>query len=241
MNLRGTLLLVLLIELTFGCSSFKSTLIERDPSNLGYQSARFKGYPITLKVPTHIRVEIVNRRYMDKEGNVLSYKNGEQVVTQNFKTFVIETDKIFTCDYKRPASGGAKTNTAFTKDGYIDSIQFSANDDTITQSGIAMQRFLTNLSGGTLSDSTAVKTAENFLTKPDITGRSPNERNKPLDSYVIAPYGKTHEEAEFATNDPDYSNKYDVIEEIIATELFDLDDPEYEIKISSFITSYCLK
>ena len=133
----GLTILMLVLLLTSGCSSIRSTLVTRDTNNQFWEfHKRLKGVPITLKIPTHIKVYVFDKHYLELV-NV-----GDQQVVQpieldvpvrDFATEFIFTDKIFTVDLKRPAAGTFNSKFDLSEDQYFEKIQHNVTDETIEQ------------------------------------------------------------------------------------------------------------
>ena len=110
--------LVLLATFTLvpiGCTSMRSTMINRyeDDTFAGnsngdlkrHDMARpFKGVPITIKVPTHVDVKIIETSYLFDNGSGLS-EFKLMYPHRDVEIVTIETEKVFTVDFKRPISG----------------------------------------------------------------------------------------------------------------------------------------
>lgn len=121
---------LLLVVSMCGCSSFKSTLLTRDESNMHWQSVpRLKGVPITVKVPTHLKVIVFEKHFFHN-----TEKGPERlevpVVIRDFDTEVINTEKMFTVDFKRPAAGSIEMTAEF-EEQYFKKIEDKVVDETI--------------------------------------------------------------------------------------------------------------
>ena len=151
------LLLACLAGLT-GCQSFSSTMLNRLDNNSfvgnsnGTANSKcgarpFKGIPIALKVPSHLDVYIDEIYYMtedDADRAALSDAlTGTRIL--NVRTQLIKTRKIFTVDYKRPASGTLNLQTQFSDEQYFKSIATALQDTTIVDSA----NLLNSALGGT--------------------------------------------------------------------------------------------
>lgn len=127
-----------------GCASYHSQLVDRDYCNTAWETENLKGIPVTLKVPTHIDVTVTAESWF-KSGQPFCTQNGCQLVTHRVEDALVETEKIFTVDPKRPAAGSAKSEINFSGQ-YIDSMKSEVNDQTIQEIGLAIQRI--NQAGG---------------------------------------------------------------------------------------------
>lgn len=221
-----------------GCKSIQSTFLERNPLSGGTDCIDLDGYPITLKVPTHLRLTLYETTFLEEKPKVGIEANGWEVVTVNgtplttttFTTQLIETEKIFTVDHKRPCAGQNKYGVNFTDDQYIDQMSSALTDDAIRQSGIAVSRAITLLSGRnvearTSDDATRTLGANAFTS---IYGEALTKKVRPTPERMRE--GTTELPAETAGSLETHS-----IDNALATEIFETDDPEYELKISDFL------
>jgi len=101
------------------------------------------GVPITVSVPTHIDVRVVQEAWLYKGKPFPSAD--DQLITTRVEHEVVYTDRIFTVDPKRPAAGTSKPS--ITMNGqYPDLIKSDVNDETIKEIGAAIARI--NGAGG---------------------------------------------------------------------------------------------
>ncbi len=149
MNAR--LILLLIIVSISGCASTRSTFLHRDESDQCWQADRLlDGVPITVHVPTHIKVDITehhylglfNAKHVSEIDDRLNFATGDiQWVSEDAQSApersvthqLIKTAKIFTVDPKRPAAGDIDATLDFGgKDGqYFDKIDYKVDDKTI--------------------------------------------------------------------------------------------------------------
>ena len=52
-----------------GCTTIKSTEVKKDPSGCGWTTKKYRGMPITVKVPSSIRLTIKETRYYSPDGS----------------------------------------------------------------------------------------------------------------------------------------------------------------------------
>jgi hypothetical protein len=130
------ILLVTGLFLQAGCKSITSRLLERDPMNTSWSQPRhLNGIPITLKVPTHVKLYVFDVHFVQ----VIDLGGGKQEVVpveldvpiRDFASEFIYTEKIFTVDFKRPAGGSANLRLDISDDQYIKEIQHDITDTTI--------------------------------------------------------------------------------------------------------------
>lgn len=221
-----------------GCKSIQTTFLERNPLSGGTDCIDLDGYPITLKVPTHLRLTLYETTFLEQKSPVNNQANGWEVITVNgkpmttttFTTQLIETEKIFTIDHKRPCAGQNKYGVNFTDDQYIDQMSSALTDDAIRQSGIAVSRAITLLSGRNLQARTpdeATRTlGSNAFTS--VYGEALTTKVRPTPESMRS--GTT--ELPTATGNTLETGS---IDNALATEIFETDDPEYELKISDFL------
>ncbi len=120
---KRTLLGILLLCGSPGCTSITSTMLNRTETDdfVGNSNGRpskhcqtrpYKGVPITLRVPTHVDVAILEKVRLVLNDDNLSVLQGDQRHL-SVETNLIYTDKVFTVDVKRPAAGTSKYTMEF--------------------------------------------------------------------------------------------------------------------------------
>jgi hypothetical protein len=134
-KLTFALSVVCLATLSQGCASVESTMVTRDETNQHWERHNcLNGVPITLKVPTHLKLYVYHKHFLQttKEGNKITgyepIKVG--VVVRDFAQEFMYTDKVFVVDFKRPAAGSNNLKLKMTNQ-YIDQIQHDVTDNTI--------------------------------------------------------------------------------------------------------------
>jgi hypothetical protein len=137
------LAIILCLALAPGCTSLRSTIINRfeDDTYAGnsngdlkrHDMARpYRGVPITIKVPTHVDVKIVETSYMYRGPSDELRELKLTLPHRDVEIATIETDKVFIVDFKRPLSGSLKYKATFGEDQYFDEISGKLEDTTIT-------------------------------------------------------------------------------------------------------------
>ena len=127
----------LLFLICAGCSSISSTLLTRDGLNLGWERhPPLKGIPITLNVPTHLKVYVFDKHYLgiQKIGAdevLLPVDTG--IPIRDFSHELLYTDKIFTVDFKRPGAGSSNLRLDMSNKQYFEKIQHDVTDETIAR------------------------------------------------------------------------------------------------------------
>lgn len=109
-----------------GCRSAVSTHVTPDPVHGGWDKKKIRGVPVTLKVPTHMEVRVMQRRYLDpKSGLTLQ----EAVYVEDE---IRHKDQLFFVDAVRPAAGISTSGfTAQTDQQFFASYNTTVDDQTI--------------------------------------------------------------------------------------------------------------
>ncbi len=167
-----------------GCMSARSTLIHRGEMDMEWEKERLlHGIPITVQVPTHIRVDVYEHRYLGKtnlsadetgalSGGQIAWLDQEavDVPIRSVHTQLIKTAKIFTVDPKRPAAGTMKTTMTFGgEDGqYFDKISYFVDDKTIEAiTGVIKQVAHKGLIGAPTSEAGGSADIDKYLRRVD--------------------------------------------------------------------------
>jgi len=210
-----------------GCRSIGTTFFERDTLSQQLTAHKLDGYPITLKVPTHIRVTFYENTFLEcEDGKWQPVSVGTTPLSSiSFGTQLVETEKIFTIDHKRPMAGELKYGVGFTPDQYIDEFSEAAVDDAIRQSSIAVARTIQILSGATTQPRAAT----------DATRILKGKFNSVFDSKSVAKIRPAPAETFAGLQDAESVPGGIPVKSVVAAELFELDDPEFELKVSEFL------
>ncbi len=135
MRLSVALLPVAMIVLfQSGCSSSRSTFLTRNECNTGWNKiGHLKGTPITLKVPTHLRVYVYEKHFIENVSvaGVSRWQKVAMPAIYDFGSETLYTDKIFTTDFIRPAAGAFNLDVNYTKDQYVERVQQDITDETL--------------------------------------------------------------------------------------------------------------
>ncbi|MCA9065001.1 MAG: hypothetical protein KDA96_18150 [Planctomycetaceae bacterium] len=166
--LRTTVLLLAVLVVLPGCKSIKSTLLLRDEMNLGWQTIESDGIPITLRVPTHLQVAIVDVQYAHRPGEkgwALLSDGDKPVTTVSVSHHFIVTEKIFTVDPKRPAAGDIDFTIDLAEDKqYLSKVTSDITDRTIQETSMAFERIFAAFNpGGAGGDADNKGTTDNPL------------------------------------------------------------------------------
>jgi hypothetical protein len=116
-----------------GCTSVSSTYLHRDEFDTSWEKKKAKGVPVTLDVPTHVRIEINEKKYLKKVNDNYSLvtdgdaaQGAQPVRTLSIAYNVLTEKKMFMVDFKRPAAGPFTLAASFTNQ------QISAYNHTLT-------------------------------------------------------------------------------------------------------------
>ena len=133
-----------------GCSSFRTTAVDRyEQDTLVVNPERpMKGIPVSLKVPTHLELKVIETTYWEKQENP-----GEKPTlvplstcraTRSVNHELCYTEKIFLVDPVRPGAGiqnygftfasGDKANPSDAGKGYLRNVDYKIDDRTIQES-----------------------------------------------------------------------------------------------------------
>jgi len=163
-----------------GCTSFSSTVLSRldDGSYVGESNGKpaamgqarpFKGIPITLKVPTHLDV-FIDEVYFVK----LEQKRAVEILDRKtrllqVRTAIVNSDKVFTVDFKRPASGFLDLDITFEEEEqYFKKIVSQLQDDTITDTANLVGTVIKSFAGVSASTETLSPGLESALAGAQI-------------------------------------------------------------------------
>jgi hypothetical protein len=190
----------------------------------GKSGARpFKGIPITLRVPSHLDVYIEEVYYMKDDGDDKAALSDSLTGTRilNVRTDLIRTKKVFTVDYKRPASGTLNLETEFSDEQYFQSISRALQDTTIVDSANLVNTAL----GGTSDPAQSAGTLPGVV-PPTVPGSGP-QTERP----ATVPSGPTAAQAAMLTEHVRDTR-------IVAFQRFDINDPDYEFQVDRFVSQH---
>ena len=124
------------LPLATGCRSAVSTHVAPDPSGTFWETKRLRGVPVTVKLPTHLDVRVVERRYLrsTETNGIKAFTpleiGGVEFVSRHVEFQVREKDQVFLVDAVRPAAGKQTYNAEF--DGqYFKEFDTRVEDKTI--------------------------------------------------------------------------------------------------------------
>lgn len=183
-----------LLPFVAGCTSFSATHIHRDENNLSWEKRRaLHGIPVTLKVPTHMRVDILDKHVLIASDIGVVKRSSPRVPLRKIETEFIETEKIFLVDIKRPAAGVLNTTVDLDPDSqYFTQIKEELTDETITQVGNLIAAIAPGGLFGAPTSDDANKTSE-------------------------------------------LGENVKVVTNIVASQVFEVEDPNFEISLMAFL------
>jgi hypothetical protein len=134
-------------------------MLTRNECNTGWNKiAHLHGTPITLRVPTHLRVYVYEKYYVENVNvaGVSRWQRVELPCICDFGSETLYTDKIFTTDFIRPAAGAFNLKVDYTDDQYISRVQQDITDDTLKEIGNLVSKipslFVPQVPGANASD-----------------------------------------------------------------------------------------
>jgi hypothetical protein len=155
-----------------GCTTFKTTLYDTDGCSPDRKCVCLKGVPTTLSVPTHVKISIIEKRYVqsatatDEKGNPVKDKDGNliqkaalvttgkkpddpAVVTRHATYDLVTMHELYTVDLKRPAAGSITYNLEFDKSETLTKLETTTHNETIAQVSGLVQSIINSV--GTVS------------------------------------------------------------------------------------------
>ncbi|MBM3999785.1 MAG: hypothetical protein FJ297_09655 [Planctomycetes bacterium] len=176
-----------------GCTSIRSVMLHRNECNTGWQKTRhLPGVPITLKVPTHLQVTVVEKHYLARDDKQQFVRIDLPIPIRKVYTEFRYTERIFTVDFKRPASGLLDLDVTFRDDDqYFKRVKQKVVDETIED----VAKLVESIAPGGLIGGvgTASKGAGDDLRE---------------------------------------------IESVVAVNLFEIEDPNFEIQVTEFLNCH---
>ena len=138
------MLIAILVAVTaLGCTSMRSTsLTRRDNDSFGKNGVPTKGVPVTVRIPTHLQLAVVETLYYVNKAEQGAAGIQLELLKDDFfggkrnvkvKSNIIRTDKVMTVDMKRPAAGSLEYNLMFDSEAqFINQIESFLYDRTIS-------------------------------------------------------------------------------------------------------------
>jgi hypothetical protein len=123
--------------------------VERDTAMCGWRTTHLCGTPITLSVPHHYTVTIIDN-YYEKNGNVLRDSNDPEhkpLCTRDVSFAVEDTKEIFTVDFVKPGAGTLATSATLDPTSqYFTGIHNTIEDTTIQEITSSIKSLTSTLS-----------------------------------------------------------------------------------------------
>ena len=147
--MRCCITAALLLALSTGCGSIKTTAYDRleDDTLIANPDQHLKGVPVTLKVPTHLKLTIEEKTFWRVEGSELIPVSTCRA-TRDVTPEVQYTEKIFLVDPVKPGAGSSeygftfKDGTDFSGKGQLEGLNYKITDTTITESAELLKKSL---------------------------------------------------------------------------------------------------
>jgi len=118
-----------------GCASSESNVLTRNEMNNDWSMIKHvKGIPITVKIPTHLKLYVFEKYYLQEVavGGVSEIRAVElNVPVRDFAQDFVFTEKVVMVDFKRPAAGEFELEVDLSDDQYIEKIRHDVTDQTI--------------------------------------------------------------------------------------------------------------
>ncbi len=144
--MRCSIVAALLLALSSGCGSIKTTAYDRldDDTLIANPDKHLNGVPVTLKVPTHLKLTVEEKTFWRVEGSELIPVSSCRA-TRKVAPEVQYTEKIFLVDPVRPGAGSNQYGFSFKSNdpkaddkssgsGQLSGLNYQITDETITES-----------------------------------------------------------------------------------------------------------
>ena len=223
------LILFLLSATSIGCSSIKTTAYDRleDDTIVANPEEHLKGVPVSLRVPTHLELKVVEKTFWRAEGTELIPITSCRR-TRTVSHTVKYTEKIFLVDPVRPAAGPNATDQNNRYSGFY-GFSFRNDDLTAKQRADGETKEYEDSGKGYLS-------GLNYHIEDKTIERSAQLLAKSL-SFIktFSPAGVT-----VGADDEKEEMKLGVLEttRVIAWSRFDLNSEHYEEDVMGFLNTY---
>lgn len=150
-----------------GCNTFQTTAIDRTENDclVVNPDCPMKGIPVTLRVPTHLELNVIETTYWEKKDIIGSKPTLVPVhtcrPTRSVEHRICYTERVFLVDPARPAAGTSSYGFSFTSKGsesaddlgkgYLDKVAYKIDDETIKESANLLANSLSLISGFSVS------------------------------------------------------------------------------------------
>ena len=145
---RFTIISLLVIS-TVGCASMTSSIMNRSDHDVFSKNShkKQKGVPVTLSVPTHLKVQIQEEYFLRKNQDTANPHYMPKPVSVDRPILSVDygfdyEDKIFMVDLKRPAVGTIQTDIQIDPDTqYFRAIKGKVVDNTLREIAQILPQF----------------------------------------------------------------------------------------------------
>lgn len=176
--MRCCITAALLLALSTGCGSIKTTAYDRleDDTLIANPDQHLKGVPVTLKVPTHLKLTIEEKTFWRVEGSELIPVSTCRA-TRDVTPEVQYTEKIFLVDPVKPAAGSSeygfifKGGKNYSGKGQLEGLDYKITDTTITESAELLKKSLSFVNAfprSTLASPTGFGVGNDKITSLDV-------------------------------------------------------------------------
>ena len=209
------MLLMLCASLITGCTSFHTTLVDRfENDSLApdrCQRRCLTGVPVRLKVPTHVRVSIVETQALVTGTSADQATTTARLVSftprhLNVSCDLDYTPKVFLVDFRRPMAGTLDLTGAANAGG----ITFGANQYFTTIQASVQER--------TIRDVTGV--INTFPNTASATSSAAGQQTSAVGNAPMTP------------------PNVELRQSVVAFERFDISEPGWEERMHAFVDSY---
>lgn len=225
-NVSPSIRLLLCMLLLCGCSSIRSSLVQRSECNSTWEVMQTRGIPITLKVPTHLQLVVTEVRYAywtadsteaqdadSAEADVANSERAPRKVARDGEWKLLES---------RPGSGEPLVTTDVQHHFISTEKIFTIDPKRPAAGDISFQLDLAE-------DQQYVRKFES-----DLTDRTIEETSMAFERLIrpLTPQGTGESLAESGTGDEGRLRR---IESVKAVRVFEIDDPMFEMSMEHFL------
>ena len=215
-----------------GCAAIRSTPVTRQDDHSYCAQCPANGVPVTIKVPTHLKVEVYEQLFFEFDGtDTITLVNSDCKRNLKVRSEQLTTEKVIFVDVKRPAAGTLGYN-----------LEFDSKGQSITQ----YESFLFDR---TLEDSANLIAA----LVPDAAQQTRTEEGTPDNSFAATAGTATsakvstvfadRKPTNFASKDSKTSSaSFDenvfTRERVVAYKIFDINGVDFEQQLERFVCTH---
>ncbi len=168
-----------------GCHTFRTTALDRCEDNalVVNPGHPLKGIPVSLRVPTHLELNVIETTYWEKQDNPGKKPTLVPLhtcrTTRTVKHNICYTEKVFLVDPVRPGAGTQAYGFTFTSNkegntkdagkGYLDKVTYKIDDTTIKESANLLADSLSLINAFTVSSANSPNLNTSRLVATDRT------------------------------------------------------------------------